>query len=449
MLFLLNVMAHDNTTRWRWGKNAFMPFLFAIIAGAHSQDYWNVIDSPTTQDLNSLHFLDNQTGWVAGDSGLIMKTSDGGQDWILQTTNTENNIEDIFMLNESYGWALGIQLPGADTKQYGTLILNTSNGGATWSNYLYPDEYFLAIIFIDSLTGWMGGEFGRLMGTTNGGVSWFPANVDSTVFSGFAIRNFKFFSHQYGYAVGGHIDIAGVVWRTDNGGQSWSVQGVAPEPILDLHFIDSLNIIAVSGDLDFGSGKVTSSDGGTNWQYTYLGIFGEANAVAFRTPAEAWSPLGFTGTLMLTQDSGQTWTEFYSPDTTPMYDVTFTDSITGFMAGDHGKILKYNPVTAIIPSEAGYFPQEAVLLPNYPNPFNATTTLAYRLTARAFVSLQIFDLRGGIVANLVNGIANAGYHRIKFNAVDLSSGVYFCSLQVISPDGRNNMRRVSKMILLK
>ena len=435
--------------QFRISKSIFLSISFLFITGTYSQNYWNVLDSPTSKDLKKLYFLDNQSGWVAGDSGLIMKTSNGGQDWILQMTNIDNNIENIFILNEDYGWALGIQLPTKDTKQYGTVILSTSNGGVSWNNYLYPHEYFLATFFIDSLNGWIGGEYGKLMGTTDGGVSWFPANVDSTIFSGFAIRNFKFFTPQYGYAVGGHIDIAGVIWRTDDGGQFWSVQGVAPEPILDLHFVDSLSIIAVSGDLDFGSGKVTSFDGGVNWQYTYLGIFGEANAIAFRTPAEAWSPLGFTGTLMFSQDSGQTWTDLYSPDSIPIYDVTFTDSTTGYMAGDYGTILKYNPVTAVVESEAGYHLEEAVLFPNYPNPFNATTTVAYELTNRAFVSLQIFDIRGSLVASLVNCIRDIGYHRIEFNASGLSSGIYFCRLKAVSFVSRNYVSNVSKMLLIK
>ena len=447
--FLFEAMTHDDTANWGWGRNLFMGFLLTLITGSYAQNNWIILDSPSTKNLNKLYFLNNQTGWVAGDSGLIMKTSNGGGDWLTQQTNIDNNIEEIFMRNEDYGWALGIQLPTAERNDYGTLILRTSDGGLTWDNYLYPNEYFLTIIFLDSLSGWMGGESGRLMGTTDGGVSWFQANVDSNIFSGFAIRKFRFLTEQYGYAVGGYMDLAGVIWRTDNGGQFWTVQGVAPEPILDLHFIDSTNILAVGGDLDFGSGKVTSRDGGISWQYTYLGVFGEANAIAFRTPAEAWSALGFTGTSMFTYDSGETWMDFYNPDTTPMYDVTFTDSVTGFMAGDNGKILKYNPITGIVESGDSRKPEEPILFQNYPNPFNTTTTFGYELTFSAIVSLQIFDIKGAMIANLENGVRNPGYHKIAFNAVDLSSGVYLCRLTMISPDGRNQSSKVSKMILLK
>lgn len=435
--------------RSHFSRYIFLCIAFLFIAAANTQNYWNILNSPTPKNLNKLYFLNNQTGWVAGDRGLIMKTSDGGQNWILQATNIVNNIEEIFMLNENYGWALGYQLLDKDSEQYGTIILRTSDGGDTWSNYLYPNEFFMATFFLDSLNGWMGGESGALVGTTDGGISWFPANVDSTPFSNYTIRNIEFLTSQYGYAMGGNYDIVGVIWRTDNGGQNWSVQVVGPEPILDLHFIDSLNIIAVSGDFDLGSRKVTSSNGGISWQNTYLGIFGQASSIDFRTPAEAWSPLGFTGTLMFTLDSGQTWTDLYSPDSIPMYDATFTDSVTGYMVGDNGTILKYNPVTTNIRKATSYLPDEPVLFQNYPNPFNISTIFEYKLTEKAFVSLEIFDIRGSSVAQLADGIKDLGYHKIEFNASTLSSGIYFCRLKMSPSDGKNYTSNVSRILLLK
>lgn len=445
----LSWLTKDKMMRSRLSRYIFLGMLFLLTTGTYSQNHWHILNSPTSKNLNKLYFLNNETGWVAGDQGLIMKTSDGGQNWTAQITNTASNIEEIFMLDEDYGWALGIQPPSENTKQYGTVILSTSDGGVTWSNYLYPNEFFLATFFIDSLNGWVGGEYGRLMGTTDGGVSWFPANVDSSIFSGFGIRNIEFLTPQYGYATGGHFDIVGVIWRTDNGGQSWSVQAVGPEPITDIHFIDSLNIIGVGGDFDLGSRIVTSSNGGISWQHTYLGIFGQANAIAFRTSAEAWSPLGFTGTLMFSQDSGQTWTDLYSPDSIPMYDAAFTDSVTGYMVGDYGTILKYNPIPTGINTGVGYLADEPFLFPNYPNPFNSTTTLQYKLSERAFVSLEIFDIGGSVVASLVNGIRDIGYHKIEFNASDLSSGIYFCRLKTVPSDGKNYTSNVSRMLLLK
>lgn len=426
-----------------------MCLLFAFISAIHAQNSWSPLNSPVSANLNRMHFVDNQTGWVAGDSGIIMKTTDGGGEWIVQTSDPDNHMVEIFMLDENYGWALGTKLPTPGNPEYGTNILKTSDGGHTWNRYLYPTEFFLAAFFIDSLTGWIGGIHGKLMKTTDGGSSWFPVTVDSTIFSDFTIRRIKFLTPKYGYATGGHIDIAGVIWRTEDGGEFWTVQGVGPEPILDLHFVDSLNVITVSGDWDFGSGTVITSDAGMTWQYTYLGIFGEANAIAFRTPAAAWSPLGFTGTLMMTEDSGKTWTDFYSPDSTPMYDVTFTDSSTGYMVGDNGTILKYHPVTSVVQKDPVRLPAEPLLYPNYPNPFNSTTTFEYQLSATALVSLQIFDLRGKTITSLINGFREAGVHKVEFQATDLSSGLYFYRLKTTSINGDKHISPAGKMLLLK
>ena len=72
----------------------------------YSQNYWFKLNSPTTNFLRALHFADSLTGWVAGDSGLILYTNNGGLDWIEQQSNTNNNIKDIFFLDENRGWAI-------------------------------------------------------------------------------------------------------------------------------------------------------------------------------------------------------------------------------------------------------------------------------------------------------------------------------------------------------
>ena len=64
----------------------------------YSQDYWFNLTSPTTNFLRALHFADSLTGWVAGDSGLIIHTTNGGMDWIQQQSNINSNIKDIFFL---------------------------------------------------------------------------------------------------------------------------------------------------------------------------------------------------------------------------------------------------------------------------------------------------------------------------------------------------------------
>ena len=74
-------------------------------------------------------------------------------------------------------------------------------------------------------------------------------------------------------------------------------------------------------------------------------------------------------------------------------------------------------------------PSEFALFQNYPNPFNPTTYIGFRVPDFGFVSLKVYDVLGREVATLVSGRQNPGDHAVPFNAVGLSSGVYFYKIQ--------------------
>jgi hypothetical protein len=88
------------------------------------------------------------------------------------------------------------------------------------------------------------------------------------------------------------------------------------------------------------------------------------------------------------------------------------------------------------------------LLPNYPNPFNPTTTIQYSNPARGKIVLEIFNVLGQKVASLVNDEQEAGSHSIVWNGRTdhgsaVASGVYFYRLVA----GKNVQTRA--MVLLK
>lgn len=66
---------------------------------------------------------------------------------------------------------------------------------------------------------------------------------------------------------------------------------------------------------------------------------------------------------------------------------------------------------------------------NYPNPFNPSTVISYQLPENSKVQLQVFDVLGRQVAELVNGQVEAGYHQVTFEARNLASGMYIYRLQ--------------------
>ena len=73
-------------------------------------------------------------------------------------------------------------------------------------------------------------------------------------------------------------------------------------------------------------------------------------------------------------------------------------------------------------------PAHYALSQNYPNPFNATTVINYQLPVDAYVRLDIYNLLGERVAKLVDGKQQAGYRSVLWNALEVSSGLYFYKL---------------------
>ena len=86
---------------------------------------------------------------------------------------------------------------------------------------------------------------------------------------------------------------------------------------------------------------------------------------------------------------------------------------------------------------------EFVLEQNYPNPFNPSTKINYSIPDEGFVSLKFYDVLGEEIETLVNEYQSAGTYEVEFNDSDLSSGIYYYSLQY------NNFIETKKMLLLK
>ncbi len=88
-------------------------------------------------------------------------------------------------------------------------------------------------------------------------------------------------------------------------------------------------------------------------------------------------------------------------------------------------------------------PTEFQLKPNYPNPFNATTTIEYAIPRRSHVQLSIYDALGRRVATLVDEELAPGNYRVTFQADQLASGIYYYVLQAA------HRRIVRQMVLVK
>ena len=86
---------------------------------------------------------------------------------------------------------------------------------------------------------------------------------------------------------------------------------------------------------------------------------------------------------------------------------------------------------------------------NYPNPFNPDTKIKYSLPQECNVRITVYNSLGESVKTLVSNVESSGSHEIRFDASGLSSGIYICSIQANSIDGRESFRSSKKMSLLK
>ena len=73
-------------------------------------------------------------------------------------------------------------------------------------------------------------------------------------------------------------------------------------------------------------------------------------------------------------------------------------------------------------------PKEFTLSPAYPNQFNPVTTLSFALSVTSNVILEVYDINGRLINELIKCNMDAGYHSVVWNADSYSSGVYFVKL---------------------
>ncbi|MCX6638925.1 MAG: M28 family peptidase [bacterium] len=96
-----------------------------------------------------------------------------------------------------------------------------------------------------------------------------------------------------------------------------------------------------------------------------------------------------------------------------------------------------------------FLPTEFKLSQNYPNPFNAETVIPLELPQRSHVKVEIYNLRGQRVCTAFDGVKNAGWEKVRFNAVNLASGMYFCRVTAEGLEREGKFSGVSKMVVLK
>jgi len=119
--------------------------------------------------------------------------------------------------------------------------------------------------------------------------------------------------------------------------------------------------------------------------------------------------------------------------------------------GDDGLYILQNELVTGI-KENTQPPARFMLNPNYPNPFNSSTTISYLIHKDGLVQLKIYDISGRLVTTLVNEKQPAGTYRIIWQgqtqaAKPVSSGIYFCNLSILTKSAFSI--QMQKIILIR
>jgi hypothetical protein len=250
------------------------------------------------------------------------------------------------------------------------------------------------------------------------------------------------------------FDIAGVIWRTWNGGETWYAMDASEAPadeVRGIHIFDSIHVMGAGGDPDFGYGvgMTRTSNGGLNWVYDELDIQGYVSDIDFRNDTEAWAPIGSREKLIYSLDAGSTWTEIDSPDSSVVYKMTFPDPDHGYAVGGQGTFLKYKPPVTPAVSEISSG-LEMVRLELFPNPSGGQTTATVGISGKerdGWTSFHVIvtDLSGKVVAQSSAALMRTGDHTFRLDLSHLCRGIYFCC--VSGESGQRLPGAVKKLVI--
>ncbi len=172
------------------------------------QSFDTIITYPIAAFKNDVHFFNSNTGLIAGETGVLIKSTNGGTNWFqvnIPLQGIMSSFRDIAVYNNQYCW-----VAGADRR-----IFFSSDYGSNWDSigyiYIPAQKYFYCIHFASRYTGWVGGEWGILFKTTNGGYTWMEDNTNN--YQGY-ISRICFYDTLVGWHVGG----GGKILHTTTGG---------------------------------------------------------------------------------------------------------------------------------------------------------------------------------------------------------------------------------------
>jgi photosystem II stability/assembly factor-like uncharacterized protein len=395
----------------------------AILKTSDGGSTWTSVTTQITwQHLKGIQFLDESTGWIVGESGVLLATQNGGTSWASLPSGTSEGLTDVYFINTQEGWIVG-----------NASIRRTTNGGSTWLALSPPvARPWDDIEFRYHPSGWIvGGDIlsdGRILKTTDGGISW--SDVTNIAIPGSSHR-IQFTSEEVGWlmASGGVSGSSQLLYRTSDAGTSWTLvlSGTTDTAFSSISFVsDSTGWVSTYQDAIY-----RTNDAGTSWDI--LATPSHFRSIYFIDSLRGWGGESAGDAIYQTIDGGQSWTMQFTRITGPVYGLFVTESEHGWAVGTWGGILHTSNggvsfLEEGVPVESS--PTDFILYSNFPNPFNSSTSIRCRVINPVHsLSLRIYDFLGREVHNFFLEEPPQGINEIRWNGTNLhrspvASGVY-------------------------
>lgn len=297
---------------------------------------WKTLSLDTESTFADIAFTDDpQHGWLVGTKAALFETTDGGESWQekpLELGEEKASFSAVSFYGDE-GWITGKP----------AILLHTTDGGEHWSRIPLSEKLPGApdgVVALGPDTAEMVTNLGAIYKTTNGGKNW-TALVEGAV--GVA-RNITR-SPDGRYVA---VSARGNFYSTWEPGQSeWTPHNRNSSRRLQKMGYSKeggLWLLARGGQLQF-----STSEDLEDWQEV---IYPEPSTswglldLAYRTPEELWVA-GGSGNLLVSPDEGENWKKDRAIEKVPsnLYKIVFVNPEKGFILGQNGILLKYEPST--------------------------------------------------------------------------------------------------------
>ena len=417
----------------------FIGAVLLVSPTVNAQGIWQATTTTAVTDrYDDIYFLNPDTGWAVsldcciGQTGQILKTTDGGITWIQGNASSTAIYRDIGFLDDQTGF---VGILESDSFYNDTAIMyQSSNGGNNWYPVTSlpgprPAGICGMCVINDSTLYAVGRYFGPagFYKTTNKGTSWTYIAVDSLAGG---LVDVYFANPDTGFAVGttgNWYTGSGVILHTSNGGNNWEVIRTTDRdseicwklsfPSSKMGYI-SIESFRTSIDSQF---CLKTIDGGQTWNEVYFtteaGAFNDggfdAQGIGFINDNLGWIGGRDSGTLgkeYKTEDGGATWsTENWGRSLNRFRWVG--DGIAYFSGSQVYKFQISSGIASITNA----------LLKLYPDPATGTLYIAGLIDQTPIV---VTDLKGQVmISDMANG------NTMVINISQLPAGVYFLNNQ--------------------